>query len=109
MRDEPQRQRRVRDLAARVRAQLAAAGLVIPPGDSPIIPIILGDAQAALDASAMLRSQGLFVPAVRPPTVAKAASRLRVTLCSDHTDEMIGRLIDALGALHCERTPARKD
>jgi 8-amino-7-oxononanoate synthase len=44
-----------------------------------------------------MRKAGLLVPAVRPPTVAPGASRLRVTLCCDHTDREIERLLRVLG------------
>jgi 8-amino-7-oxononanoate synthase len=96
MRDEPQRQARVRELARRVRARLGEWGLNIPAGDSPIIPIILGEEKRALEASARLMEAKLLVPAIRPPTVGKNASRLRVTICCDHTDEEVERLLAVL-------------
>jgi 8-amino-7-oxononanoate synthase len=96
MRDEPQRQTRVRELARRVRGKLQQAGLKLPSGDSPIIPIILGEEQRALEASERLRDKGILALAIRPPTVARGTSRLRVTLSCDHTDEEIDRLIAAL-------------
>jgi 7-keto-8-aminopelargonate synthetase-like enzyme len=99
MRDEPQRQRRVRELAKRVRAELSAAGFAILAGDSPIIPIVLGEERAALDAAEMLRSEGFLVLPVRPPTVPKGSSRLRVTLSCEHEDETVNRLQNLLSAL----------
>jgi len=96
MHDEPQRQLRVRQLAKEVRERLSKIGLKIPAGDSPIIPIILGEEKAALDGSARLMQARLLVPAIRPPTVAKNSSRLRVTLCCDHTDAEIDQLIATL-------------
>ncbi len=66
---------------------------------SPIVPVILGDEQAALDASAALAAQGLVVPAIRPPTVAPGTSRLRVSLSAAHTDDQVARLTEALRAL----------
>ena len=70
-----------------------------PAHPSPIVPVILGDEQAALDASAALAARGLIVPAIRPPTVAPGTSRLRVSLSAAHTDEQIARLTEALRAL----------
>lgn len=90
MRKEPQRQSRVRTLATRVRG---AVGLT---GDSPIVPIVLASERAALDAAEDLRAQGMLVVAIRPPTVPRGTSRLRVTLSCEHTDEEVARLIDAL-------------
>jgi 8-amino-7-oxononanoate synthase len=93
MRTEPARQARVRALARRVREALKIAST---PTDSPIVPIILGDEQRAIDASKRLRDAGMLVIAVRPPTVPRGSSRLRVTLSSDHKDEEVDQLIDAL-------------
>ena len=63
---------------------------------SPIIPVILGSESAALAASAALLEQGLYVPAIRPPTVPPGTSRLRVVLSAAHTPEMIAQLQRAL-------------
>lgn len=76
--------------------RLSEAGLVPPGHPSPIIPVVLGPEQAALEASASLLEQGLWVPAIRPPTVPVGTSRLRVTLSAAHTDEDVTRLLDAL-------------
>jgi 7-keto-8-aminopelargonate synthetase-like enzyme len=95
-RDEPERRERVRAMARRLRADLAAAGFEIPSGDAPIIPVIVGEEAGALRASEMLAEARLLVPAVRPPTVAKGSSRLRVTVSCDHLDEEVERLVGAL-------------
>lgn len=84
----------------RLRARLAAHIDAVAPGHpSPIVPIVLGAEQAALDAAAHLLAQGLLVPAIRPPTVAVGSSRLRVALSAAHTDEQIDRLVKALADL----------
>jgi 7-keto-8-aminopelargonate synthetase-like enzyme len=72
------------------------AGLAPPGHPSPIIPVVLGSEQAALNASASLLQEGLWVPAIRPPTVPVGTSRLRVTLSAAHSDEDVTRLIHAL-------------
>jgi 8-amino-7-oxononanoate synthase len=66
---------------------------------SPIIPVILGSEQSAIEASTTLLARGLWVPAIRPPTVPPGTSRLRVTLSAAHSDADVSRLIDALRAL----------
>lgn len=95
-RGEPHRRQKVLALAARMRSELHAAGAKVPGGNSPIIPIILGEESAALSAAERLRDAGLFVPAIRPPTVPRSSSRLRVTLNCEHTDAEIERLIRSL-------------
>jgi 8-amino-7-oxononanoate synthase len=93
MRDEPARQQRVRRLAQWVRSDLSASGFQISAGDSPIIPIILGDEGPTLEAAEHLMLAGLMILGVRPPTVPRGSSRLRVTLSSEHTDDEVGQLI----------------
>jgi 8-amino-7-oxononanoate synthase len=63
---------------------------------SPIVPVVLGDEDRALAASAALLAAGLLVPAIRPPTVPVGTSRLRVTLSAAHADEDVDRLLAAL-------------
>jgi 8-amino-7-oxononanoate synthase len=73
---------------------------VAPVGHpSPIVPVVLGTEEAAIDGSATLLDAGLWVPAIRPPTVPVGTSRLRVTLSAAHRDADVSRLIDALVAL----------
>jgi 8-amino-7-oxononanoate synthase len=99
LRDEPHRQQRVRELARRVRERLAEAGLSVPAGDSPIIPVILGSEEAAMAAASGLQSDGLWAVPIRPPTVPRGGSRVRVTLSSEHTDDEIDRLLTSLSKL----------
>jgi 8-amino-7-oxononanoate synthase len=63
---------------------------------TPIVPVVLGSEEAALAASAALLDAGLWVPAIRPPTVPVGTSRLRVTLSAAHTDDEVDRLVGAL-------------
>ncbi len=63
---------------------------------SPIVPVIIGDEADAVAASSELLDRGLWVPAIRPPTVPRGTSRLRVTLSAIHTDEQVDRLVGAL-------------
>ncbi len=63
---------------------------------SPIVPVVIGDEADAVAASSELLDRGLWVPAIRPPTVPRGTSRLRVTLSAIHTDEQVDRLVSAL-------------
>ena len=80
-------------------ARMVECGLVPPGHRSPILPLILGSERDALEASAALLAEGLWVPAIRPPTVPVGTSRLRITLSAAHTDEDVTRLIDGLALL----------
>lgn len=83
-----------------LRARLRAHVETVRPGHpSPIVPVVIGDEAAAVAASAALLAQGLFVPAIRPPTVAPGTSRLRVALSAAHTDAQVDALVRALAAL----------
>lgn len=84
-----ERRERLRALVHRVR-----------PGHlTPILAVVLGEEQQALDAAAALLEQGLLVPAIRPPTVPAGTSRLRVALSAAHTDDHVDALVTALDAL----------
>ena len=87
------------DRLASLIERATEAGLVSPGHPSPIIPVVLGSEQAALSASAALLDDGLWVPAIRPPTVPVGTSRLRVTLSAAHSDEDVTRLLHALALL----------
>ncbi len=82
------------DLAAlpvrKARAFTRAANL--PAADSPIVPVTIGDADAAMRASALLEDEGFLVIAIRPPTVPVGTARLRVTFNAAQPDEAIERL-----------------
>lgn len=101
LRSEPQRQARVRALSKRVRAALRAGGIAILDGDSPIVPIVLGSEAAAVSEANRLMERGIFVMPIRPPTVPRGSSRLRITLSSAHTDEQVEALVHALMEKEC--------
>ena len=63
---------------------------------SPIIPVVLGEPQRALDASKTLFAKKLLVPAIRPPTVPQGTSRLRISLASEHQIEHLDLLLEGL-------------
>jgi 8-amino-7-oxononanoate synthase len=96
-------------LVARLSAlveRLVSAGLASVGHPSPILPVIMGSEQRALEASASLLADGLWVPAIRPPTVPVGTSRLRVTLSAAHSDEDVSRLIGAVSELVGLAAPA---
>lgn len=66
------------------------------PSESPIIPILIGDAKKAVDVSKLLYKKGILIPAIRPPTVPTRSSRLRMTVMSTHTRKDLERLLEVL-------------
>ena len=88
---------------AKARAFTRALGL--PDAQSPIVPLVLGEAEAALEASRMFEEEGFLVVAIRPPTVPEGTARLRFAFSAAHKDEDIARL----AALVAERIPFRKE
>ncbi len=66
--------------------------LALDEAQSPIVPLILGEAEAALNASRRLETEGFLVTAIRPPTVPTGTARLRFTFCAQHPDAEIDRL-----------------
>ncbi|WP_296942621.1 8-amino-7-oxononanoate synthase [uncultured Massilia sp.] len=74
-----------------------------PASHTAIQPIVIGANDEALAVSADLHAQGLWVPAIRPPTVAPGTARLRVTLCAAHLDTDVAQLTSALNRLERSR------
>jgi len=66
------------------------------PSSTPIQPLVIGDAQAALRVGEALLAEGMLVPAIRPPTVPAGTARLRVSLSAAHTEADVERLAAAL-------------
>ncbi|HEY1507697.1 MAG TPA: aminotransferase class I/II-fold pyridoxal phosphate-dependent enzyme, partial [Solirubrobacteraceae bacterium] len=74
------------------------AGFDVPAGETPIIPLIIGDPR---DASALCEAGlrgGVFAQAIRPPTVPEGTSRLRVVAMATHTDEDLREAASTLAA-----------
>jgi len=96
---EPNRRATLLQRATELRARLVDDGWDIGRSASQIIPIVVGNPEKAVEMASSLRRQGLFVPAIRPPTVPEGQACLRISLTAVHTPEMIDRLIAALGGL----------
>lgn len=74
------------------KARLFASALGLAEATSAIVPVVLGDAKAALDAAGLLEDEGFLVTAIRPPTVPPGTARLRFTFSAAHDDADIQRL-----------------
>jgi 8-amino-7-oxononanoate synthase len=98
MRDEPWRRERLGQL----RRQLAEGvqRLQLPwrlmPSDTPIQPLLVGHNADAMRLMAALGDRGVWVPAIRPPTVPEGTARLRISLSAAHSPAQVDRLLAAL-------------
>ncbi|WP_409269033.1 8-amino-7-oxononanoate synthase [Massilia sp. BHUDP2] len=86
-------------LVAQLRDALRLRRWQLVPSHTAIQPIVIGSNEDALRVAAGLHEQGLWVPAIRPPTVAPGTARLRVTLSAAHSNEEVARLARALNEL----------
>jgi len=83
---------------AQLRGGLAGLPWTLLASPTAIQPLIIGSNEAALTLAKALWERGLWVPAIRPPTVPKGTARLRISLSAAHTATDIGALVDALRA-----------
>jgi 8-amino-7-oxononanoate synthase len=96
VRGEPERRERLHALMARLKAGLLARGFDVSRVVSPIFPVVLGSEGRALAAAAGLRERGFYVRAIRPPTVPRGTSRLRVALTAGLRPEQLDAFLGAL-------------
>jgi len=93
------RREHLKSLISHFKIGAASRGLVLMDSDSPIQPMLIGDSQAALDLAVRLQQQGFLVVAMRPPTVRKGTSRLRITLTAAHQIAQLDDLLDAIATV----------
>lgn len=108
-----QRRAHLQTLITHLRQRLAplaeAAGWELATSETAIQPLIIGGNQETLAVAKALDERNIWVPAIRPPTVPKGHSRLRISLSAAHTLEQVDRLADALtdiAAHHAASAPA---
>ena len=89
----------LRELIAQLRNGLAGLPWQLMPSDTAIQPLLIGDNHAALALSEGLRERGIWVAAIRPPTVPLGTARLRITLSAAHSSADVAQLVEALHEL----------
>ncbi|RAR64931.1 2-amino-3-ketobutyrate coenzyme A ligase [Paraburkholderia unamae] len=90
-----QLRRRVRENGAQFRREMSALGFTLVPGEHPIIPVMLGDAQVATQMADALLHEGVYVIGFSYPVVPKGRARIRTQMSAAHTPEQIGRAVNA--------------
>jgi 7-keto-8-aminopelargonate synthetase-like enzyme len=93
---EPSRRAALEQNVRKLREGFARLGLQIPKAEVPIFPVIVGEAEATLEKAERWLAQGVFVQAIRPPTVPPGTSRLRITVRADHTPAHLEALLESL-------------
>jgi 8-amino-7-oxononanoate synthase len=100
MRDDPERHRRLHANIARFRSSLPAAiegtGWRLLPSETAVQALVIGSNEDALRVMQSLADAGLWVPAIRPPTVPEGTARLRIALSAAHTEGDVDALVAAL-------------
>ncbi len=97
--EESWRREKLQSLITRFRRGATQLGLDLMASDTPIQPLLVGEADRALQISDRLRERGIWVPAIRPPTVPEGTARLRITLSAAHEEVQIDQLLAALEAV----------
>ncbi len=90
------RREHLKSLITRFREGVSALGYNLMDSDTAIQPIQIGESALAMSLSRALEGEGLFVGAIRPPTVPQGTARLRITLSAAHTEAQVDRLLAAL-------------
>ena len=96
---ETWRREKLRVLVDRFVRGAQQLDLPVIPSTTPIQGVIVGSAEAAVRGSDYARGKGIWVSAIRTPTVAKHTERLRITLTAGHSDDQVDRLLDTLAQL----------
>jgi 8-amino-7-oxononanoate synthase len=96
IRDDAPRRARLTVLVERFRAGAQSLPWKLLASPTPIQPLVVGESAAAVELSEALFARGIWVPAIRPPTVPKGVARLRISLSAAHTDPDVDRLLSAL-------------
>lgn len=99
---EPQRRDAVRSRARRLRDGLRQHDFSVEPGDSHIIPVVIGESAATMRLSTALLEQGVLAHGIRPPTVPSGTARIRATVMATHSDADIDQSVAAFARVREE-------
>jgi 8-amino-7-oxononanoate synthase len=112
LREQPRRVEKLLGNADVLRQALAAEGLPATPSETQIVPLVVGEAEAAVAASERALEQGVFAQAIRPPTVPEGGSRLRLSVMASHTPgelQEAARVLAAVVPASARRDPRSPD
>ncbi len=99
LREEGWRREKLAALVARFRRGARELGIPLGRSSTPIQPVLIGEAAAAVELSNRLRERGILITAIRPPTVPEHTARLRVTFSAMHSEQQVDCLLEQLAQL----------
>ncbi len=99
LREEEWRREQLCELIVQLRGGLKNLPWTLMYSSTPIQPLLVGSNEDAVALSEGLRTRGILVPAIRPPTVPQGTARLRISLSAAHTEANVAQLIEALHEL----------
>lgn len=102
IKDESWRREKLQQHIRLFREEAQRIGLPLMPSMTPIQPILLGDETLAMQWQERLRQHGIWISAIRPPTVPKGTARLRITLSAAHDIQDIDYLLRILKQINTE-------
>jgi 8-amino-7-oxononanoate synthase len=100
---ESWRRDHLQNLIAHFRRGAEQLGLQLCASNTAIQPLLIGDAGEAMRWSEALAAAGMWISAIRPPTVPANSARLRITLSAAHCEAQVDRLLDALARVNSAR------
>jgi 8-amino-7-oxononanoate synthase len=95
---EPERRQRLLALSERLRRGLVAERLTVSPGEAAIVPLLIGDPRRAVEVALEVRKGGVIAPAIRPPSVPVATSRLRLTVSAGFSPDQVDTAVTVIAA-----------
>lgn len=104
-RSQPHRRKAALANAGRLAAGLSGLGFPVREPAAAIVPLVLGEPVVAVQFAKSLLEKGVFVPAIRPPSVPEGAARLRITTMSTHTETHLDTLLHHFGQMQSRRLP----
>jgi 8-amino-7-oxononanoate synthase len=96
LQEDTWRREKLTQLIKQFRYGCQELGLTLMDSPTPIQPIMIGESDKAMQISKALEDDGIFISAIRPPTVPQGSARLRVTLSASHTEQQVERLLQSL-------------
>ncbi len=95
--EDPQKREHLMNVVRKFKSGISSMGLSVLPSQSAIVPVLTGEPEITLKFASVLRENGVYAPAVRPPSVPKGKCRIRTSFMATHTQDHLTRALEAFG------------